>query len=77
MKSIFIAAVAGVLLCAAPAFAQDPGQPGATGTGNGLIGSNTGTGGATSMSGHSRHETMGGSMMHGHRHHRHHHHRHY
>ena len=71
MKSLLVVAVVGALFCAAPAFAQDPGQPGATGTGNGLIGSNTGTGGATQMSGH---RNMGGYSRH---HHHHHHHRRY
>ena len=69
MKSVIAVAFASLLAAAAPAFAQDPGQPGATGTGNGLTGSNTGTGSATEMSGNSRH------MMH-HRHHHHHYHHH-
>ena len=69
MKSLVVLAFAGLLACAVPAFAQDAGQPGATGTGGSLTGSNPGTGSATEMSG-------GGHMMHHHHHHHHHHHKH-
>src|ERR1700710_1734360 len=47
MKTICILAAAGLLALSAPAFAQDAGSAGATGTGSGLTGSNTGTGSAT------------------------------
>ena len=75
MKSLLVLAFAGVLAASAPALAQDPGQPGATGTGGGLTGSNTGTGGATEMSGHRAYPHYR-RMQHMRRHH-HHYHRHY
>jgi hypothetical protein len=47
MKNVFILAAAGLLALSAPAFAQNAGSAGATGTGTGLTGSNPGTGSAT------------------------------
>jgi hypothetical protein len=68
MKSLVVLAFAGVLAYSVPALAQDAGQPGATGTGGSLTGSNTGTGAPEAMS--SGHHMM----RHHHRHHRRHHH---
>jgi len=57
MKTVYALAAAGLLAFSIPALAQNAGAPGATGTGKGLSGSNTGTstdsntvGGASGMS---------------------------
>jgi len=69
MKSLVVVVFAGFLAYSAPAFAQNAGEPGATGTGGSLSGSNTGTGSTNEMS-------SGSHMMMSHHHHhrRYHHH---
>lgn len=47
MKTVYALAAAGLLALSVPAVAQNAGAPGASGAGNGLTGSNTGTGPAT------------------------------
>jgi len=67
MKSLVVLAFAGLLAFSVPAFAQNAGEPGATGTGGSLTGSNPGTGPETEMSSGPHH------MRHHHHWRRHHH----
>jgi len=50
MKTVYALAAASLLALSVPAFAQNAGSAGATGTGTGLTGSNPGTGSATQNS---------------------------